>query len=1356
MPLPRTGALNLDMPGWTPLWSSSTSSAWDSGGETSDVLMPLGRFAASRGRKPKRPPRADATGVSASSQRIAAANGALQQDSEPDVDEHRLLFTSGEYLIDEAALARAGVLSHVTKLFKLVNNGGLKDALMPSSADRAYACALGEYDIELNGSIRVVQGVLEKWTPEKGAALVGAIAGGNGAMADTVLSLRDGDESYPMQEQQWAAVVEQVQERALEASTRALDTFDLGGPTGPYIREVPASNEDVGRTLLLNMVYAARAGAGVPLLAAGWSDGGRIISVPLVPNDGKSVSATWTNASDDRERSDLVAKVMRCARILGAMGITHFDLWKTSYVGEGRVYAYLDDLASCWPEDGNALSEALILASLAIDAETTESMGATSAGLKRALRPVWAQIYGTLQAAIFDAANSRTVDAFVNAANGNSLVDYESLRQEPPPKEVLLVPAVVEPDRGGATMPPPAQLPPPPKPAPPPATPQGPGGLQPPPLPGKTPQPPPLPGNAPPPPLPGNVPPPPPPPGSGPPPPPMPGNAPPPPPMPPGAPGSAPSTARKTGIALRKWPSDRTSIVSGENKRLLEKAEESGQKADTAPTVELLTNGAQFRNVQTMPLWEKSFWVEEFPDEEDIYWENVPTEQEMIEAFTRTVSKNPFESTKAGDKKDLVSNLKKSVLSQQRAQNVNVKNSTLALVSDFTGNKRNLIIKSFRNFMLTMQWAVTELDGEYPSVFDRAGELMEAEKEKRKESQAEAERIKKEAQERKEAEERKAEEERKRNEDDAKDPSRKASRLQAEMLKEVASKTAKEGSDDEEVDDTAKDAKKDAQVATAEPAAPLLSPRGRLKNSVELFKDLIPSVTDKQLLQEVHGLLIDRNQRGVTTGDAEEGEFASYDIPERILASLMNIPNLALRHNVMMASFERKKTLISIREKIASWISASKFATSNGYVRQILVLLVRGINALRQGGKATNPLSSIKVDFYIQAYRLSVRTSAESALSQARPSMGKLCTNSIIKNTDIGPVDDAADPALVIEQRAKQLYGDLEKALEGLDKQAVMVDIEAAGNSGEVNTEVNKSFKGVLAPDWIGSVSAEVGMASRTIKDTIDLITLEEKTISDIKKGVPAPATYEQRVSDTATQELLSPERSTIQQALMSIANCSVLLYGVPMALEKVDQVVSDHSLTEEEKQPAYNLLANFPDSDYKNDGDQTILNEIEESLARAAAEAAEVITTFGVQPEAKVNPIKAAATAITNSLVLVQCMKNHAGEVGNISKQNATGSAVSAGLGMLGLEDMTMSGTGTGGLHAWSADVGVSLDFGTGATATQLQTERHRVYAKLADERLGEIVVQRLGAVKAKVAQGVEPSLLSALVALGAARLGA
>jgi hypothetical protein len=874
--------------------------------------------------------------------------------------------------------------------------------------------------------------------------------------------------------------------------------------------------------------------------------------------------------------------------------------------------------------------------------------------------------------------------------------------------------------------------------------------------------------------MPGAPPPPPPMPGAPPPPPPLPGAPPPPPPLPgappppPGAPGSAPSTARKTGIALRKWPSNLTSLVNGENKRLLEETETSGQKADTAPTVELLTNGALFRNVQTMNMWEKSFWVDEFRDEKDVYWDKkVPTEQEMIDNFTRMVLKNPFESTKAGDKKELASNMKKSVLPQQRASNVQVANKALGLVSDYTGNKRNLIIKSFRNFMLTMQWAVTEFEGKYPSVFDKANELMEAEKTERKEAREEADRLKREEQDRKNEEERL----RLRDEAEAKDPSLQQKRLQAESFAAAkAAREAKEGADDKDADDTGKDGDKDAgaQVATAEPIEPLSTPRvrTRLKESATLFKDLIPSTDDKRLLQGVHKLLLDRNQSGVTTGDPEEGEFVSYDIPERILASLMNIPNLVLRHKVIMASFERKKTLVLIRENINSWISASKFATSNNYVRQILVLLVRGINALRQGGASTNtnPLSSLKVDFYIQAYRLSVRTSSGSGLAQDRLSMGHLCTNSIIKNTKNtndavdDAVDDAADPQLAAEKGAKQVYSDLEKALGQLDKQEVLVDVENASKNMQLSTEVNKSFKGVLSPDWIDSVSAEVAMAARTLKDTMDLITLEEKTISDIKQGVPAPITYGQRVSDTVTEDFYSPERSTVPQALMSIANCSVLLYGVPNAREKVNQVVSDNALSAEERQMADNLLNNFPDSDYEIGGDQTILDSIEESLARAGAKAAEVTTAFGVEfkKSTTAERIKASATAITNSLVLAQLVKDYAKTVSKIPEESKTGVATGAGLGMLGLEDMRANGNDTGGVHVWSADVGVSLEFGTGPTATKLQTERQRVYAKLADERLGEIVVQRLDAANAKVAQGVEPSLLSALVALGAARLGA
>jgi hypothetical protein len=229
----------------------------------------------------------------------------------------------------------------------------------------------------------------------------------------------------------------------------------------------------------------------------------------------------------------------------------------------------------------------------------------------------------------------------------------------------------------------------------------------------------------------------------------------------------------------------------------------------------------------------------------------------------------------------------------------------------------------------------------------------------------------------------------------------------------------------------------------------------------------------------------------------------------------------------------------------------------------------------------------------------------------------------------------------------------------------------------------------------------------------------------------------------------------------MSIASCSVLLSGVVNARIKVEQVVTAKNLSDDEREEADKLLDNFPEQGYMTSGDKDILLEVETLLASAEPGANDVIDTFAGDSKATSTTarVQVASTVITNVLVLAWMARDYARSVAGIAQEGEAGVSMNAGLGMLGLEDMTMNGTGRGGLHAWSADVGVSLDFGTGATAvtaTQLQTERHRVYAKLADERLGEIVVQRLGAVKAKVAQGVEPSLLSALVALGAARLGA
>ena len=410
----------------------------------------------------------------------------------------RTLFVN-KFTLNSNELAQAGVSAFLTRQFARLAYDKMDDYMTPGGS---YACSIGEYDSVVDLSMRVVQGVLNTWTRSKGDVFVEAILSGdksnNLALKDALKDARKG--GTPIDNDTWLRVIEQVSERV---------------PNTAYaVRSLNVDDPDVGRTILLNMVYAARIGAGVPLLLAGYSETKLIVNVPLIGDEAPTLGQAIVG-----EPQNMVSGAMRCARLLGAMGITHLDLFNQSRVERGsegmRVYALMDDPASCWPENGHEASELLTCAALVIDmAQGIDSND-------KIFAPLWARILGLVQVVLHDRKASSMRGEFT--ALPDRWLREMPLPPKPKPNIQPLPPSPPPPPPGGLT---------PPAPPPPPL----PGGLAPPPLPGGGLAPPPLPGGLAPPPLPGG------------------GGAPPPPP-PPAPPGGAGPARVSDAQPTRNWTS---------------------------------------------------------------------------------------------------------------------------------------------------------------------------------------------------------------------------------------------------------------------------------------------------------------------------------------------------------------------------------------------------------------------------------------------------------------------------------------------------------------------------------------------------------------------------------------------------------------------------------------------------------------------------------------------------------------------------------------------------------------------------------------------------------------------------------
>ena len=391
------------------------------------------------------------------------------------------------YTLDRVELARAGVNAVLTSFVKEETKPGaprrvaqLRVAELRNA--ETYAIAMDEY-VSTNANLfRTIEGILAYWNRVKGDKFLEFVQSATDPSVPFLNSgLRNDDNCLIDESFVWNTVTGQLVAR-LEASG-----FELR-------KEVAVDNETMGAVILSNMIYAARLGAGVPLLIAGWKDAKKdtLVNLSLVKKD-TSLASKWSASDTNKEM--MVAAAMRCARTLGGMGVLHLDLYKESRVDDERVYALMDVPESCWPEEGSALSELFTVAALAFDLsglETDESL----------VVPLWERVLGLVQIVLTSKQYQLQRDHFFLVADQF----YQTLPRVQTPQAPLA----------------PVVLRPPPQP-PPLAPPPIPGGLAPPPppVPGATPPPPP-----PPPPVPGATPPPPPPP----PPPPVPGATPPPPP----------------------------------------------------------------------------------------------------------------------------------------------------------------------------------------------------------------------------------------------------------------------------------------------------------------------------------------------------------------------------------------------------------------------------------------------------------------------------------------------------------------------------------------------------------------------------------------------------------------------------------------------------------------------------------------------------------------------------------------------------------------------------------------------------------------------------------------------------------
>jgi len=387
------------------------------------------------------------------------------------------------YTLDRAELARAGINAVLTSFVKEERKLGAPDRVAELQDANTYAVAMDEY-VNTNESLfRTIEGILAYWNRVKGDDFLKILKDTKDESgAYTVAALNEGlraggncliDGSFL-----WNTVTDQLLAR-LEVSG-----FELRD-------EVAVDNDTMGMVILSNMIYAARLGAGVPLLIAGWKDDTKkkLVNLSLVQKDA-SLALKW--GASDTNKKMMVAAAMRCARTLGGMGVLHLDLYNQSRVDGERVYALMDVPQSCWPENGSALSELFTVAALAFDLSgsgTDESL----------VVPLWERVLGLVQIVLQSKQYDVQREHFLMVADAsyNTLPKVQApaprapAAPPPPPPAVPPPPPPPPPSTVVPPPPPPSTVvppPPPPRgagpPPPPPRPPPLPGGLAPPAVPG--------------------------------------------------------------------------------------------------------------------------------------------------------------------------------------------------------------------------------------------------------------------------------------------------------------------------------------------------------------------------------------------------------------------------------------------------------------------------------------------------------------------------------------------------------------------------------------------------------------------------------------------------------------------------------------------------------------------------------------------------------------------------------------------------------------------------------------------------------------------------------------------------------
>ena len=169
---------------------------------------------------------------------------------------------SQRYVVNRAALARAGLN---TVLTSFVARKDTQDLFSEFDGANTYAVAIGEYlsTAGASGFLRTIEGILSYWDRYKGEQFLDYIQTKDGTNQVKAIqqALRNGQNGLRQKEATWNTVLDQLNERILNSNGSKI--YELRTVT-----EVP--NVTMGKVILANMIYAARLGAGVPLLVAGW------------------------------------------------------------------------------------------------------------------------------------------------------------------------------------------------------------------------------------------------------------------------------------------------------------------------------------------------------------------------------------------------------------------------------------------------------------------------------------------------------------------------------------------------------------------------------------------------------------------------------------------------------------------------------------------------------------------------------------------------------------------------------------------------------------------------------------------------------------------------------------------------------------------------------------------------------------------------------------------------------------------------------------------------------------------------------------------------------------------------------